>query len=279
VQNLNVVGSSPDSDSGSGSLSLAFVPLANCRFQEAIDPRRAEKTIHLLKSEGILRNPISGCHLDGAAWTAWDGANRTVALKHLGFRSTLIQNIPPENISAGTWILAVVRPHRLLPSLINRGLIVSACDRLADVDQPSIVGQLRSASGFYLIKRPERLGRVAATQVVTTTLIESTDQAIRRHDSSYWDEHTDTDSPETLVRFSRLMPDEVLSAVAYGEQVGSGVTRWRFARRIVAVNVPLGLLKQSPADLNKHLSEIVQSAAVREYTDSIVQEVAISWIA
>jgi len=76
---------------------------------EVVDPRRVERLVQRLRSDGILKNPPAVVDV-GGKYVVLDGATRVAALRELGIRDVVVQIVDyePPGVELHSWCHVVV---------------------------------------------------------------------------------------------------------------------------------------------------------------------------
>ncbi len=106
-------------------LSLRFVPAKDVALHEETDSARVHRIRAALDNDGVLRNPpIVGKGLTDTPHVVLDGATRTTALKLMGARDILIQEVPyggEDGVQVQAWyhVLPAIAAQRVVNSIEN----------------------------------------------------------------------------------------------------------------------------------------------------------------
>lgn len=110
--------------------NLAFLPVEKLVIHEWHDDQRTPSLIELILASGVFRNPpIVAPLLDNSGrYMVLDGANRTTALKQMGYPHALVQIVHPKDsgLTLLNWNHVV---WGIKPSEIQAGI-----DSIADID-------------------------------------------------------------------------------------------------------------------------------------------------
>ena len=264
---------SPDEESPAHSplTDLRFVRLDEIVGQEGLDPRRADRLAADIERDGRLKHPVYITSFgDEGRFTSFDGHNRIAAFRKLGYRNILGQAIALSNIIPGTWLqVADASINSLLDAVTLRGLSVNSYERNGSAN---VVATVYANKHRYTVcsKRPERL--VHETAIVTQAISMLAKSRVERFPESEISRLVNQVRTCVVVEFPKLEPGDVIAAVARGDQVGAGVTRWQFQNRLLNVDLPTGnWLNDSVEELNALLSRVVSTATTRIYNSEIVE--------
>lgn len=265
-------GESPEEESVHSPLTdLRFVPLDEIVGQEGLDPRRADRLAADIQRDGRLKHPVYISPFgDEGLFTSFDGHNRIEAFRRLGYKNILGQAIALSDIIPGTWLqMADAAVDALLDEVSSRGLSIdcSASNRMSN-----IVATVYAKTSRFVVCGSTRERIVRDTAIVTRAISVVAESRIERFPENDISRLLNQINGGVVVEFPKLDPRDVISAVARGEQVGAGVTRWQFQNRLLNVDLPTGdWLNESVEQLNTMLSRVVSTATTRIYNSEIVE--------
>ncbi|MBC7186057.1 MAG: hypothetical protein H5U38_03380 [Calditrichaeota bacterium] len=255
---------------------LSILPIEDVLFHEEPDEERATLLTAKLEKEGVLRNPPIVADVNGARRRILlDGANRLTALRTLGFRHVLVQEIDlfDPGLVISQWHHAVERLDRSyfqqrlaeIEGLMVNEEPVPEADAIARLQFPDRSHLHLCADGdiFHLVRL---LAQVTSLY----------------HGSAYMDrvsytnlEHLQRNYAEfsALVSFRTFSKDEIVELTTNNVKVPSGITRVLVPKRALFFNLPLEVLARgsSAAELNewlqRHLAEKIRSKSIRFYQE------------
>ncbi|MFO7292533.1 MAG: NAD(P)-dependent oxidoreductase [Actinomycetes bacterium] len=262
-------------------LPVRFVELDRVVPHEATDPRRAEKLASRLEEEQVIRNPTIVAAI-ADRYVVLDGATRTDALRRLGSKHAVVQDVSVEDgLSLETWHHVV----RRLPQEEFLAL-VSGLDgiRLEEVDDGTIqermieYGGICSARtvdgrGFVVYasegaNRFEAVARLAEAYIDAAVVSRTLERDINRLTAWYPD-------MTVLVEYPEFTVEQVLLAARSGTLLPAGVTRFVVPGRVLHLDVPLEMvladrpLEEKNRWLHDHLTEKERSGKIRFYREPV----------
>lgn len=237
---------------------LRIIPLTSLVEQEYNDIQRTQPLAERLRIEGILKNPpIVAPIQDGSGrFVILDGANRTTALKLLGYPHVLVQVVDyddPKVVTLDTWHHVVThmdlgvleRELRAVP-----GLEVLTVDLLA-----ARAGLARREDLAYIVLTDGRV--FAARTVLPRRSVHERNQVLNALVNTYKErcrlQRTTSDHVEdarrtytdftALVVFPNYETAEVMMLAREGELLPPGLTRHVIQGRVLRMNYPLNTLR------------------------------------
>ncbi|HEX7974834.1 MAG TPA: ParB N-terminal domain-containing protein [Anaerolineales bacterium] len=267
--------------------TLTFLPTGMLLIHELHDDQRTRPLILRIRSTGLLRNPpiVSPLQDGSGRYMVLDGANRTTALREMGFPHVLVQVVQPDDpgLSLHNWSHVVweLNPSRFLTGLreIPQIHLVPA----DDATEPSLEGDC----GLALIKTCKGHTYAACTPVKE---LETRAALLRALVDSYKDrarlDRTNTRDVQLLaeiypllsglVVFPQFRIQDLLCLVGQGHMLPAGITRFTISPRALHVNYPLSeLAADKPLDekneaLHQWLQERLARKAVRYYAEATI---------
>ena len=266
--------------------NLTFVPLDKILIHEQHDNSRTRPLVIRIRSSGIFRNPPIVTSLqDGSdSYMVLDGANRTMALRALGFPHVLVQLVEPHDpgLSLQTWnhVVWEMNARRFLENLTNiPGIDVQA------VPTGSVQPSLYEACNLVLVRVANGVtyslntcARDLEERIHMLNLIVNSYQESARLD------RTSTQDVRTLnqiyplfsglVIFPQILIVDVMRLAAAGYLLPSGITRVTISPRALHVDYPLSELEsgdsldEKNARLDQWLKELLARKGVRYYAEA-----------
>ena len=243
--------------------ALRIIPMRSLLLHEEPDPRRARPLERRIASDRRLRSPVIAARdHDPLSHMLLDGANRVDALRRLGARHVLIQEIDlaDEQVVLSTW-------HHVLEGL----------DAARFLDRLAVFAEVRRSKGEFtrggdFIPRhgrgvaccvvlpdkrafavldgatPERRLEVSRHVVAETASASNVDRVsytnlgdLARHYPRF----------SALVCYKGFAKEEVFRLALSGKKFPSGLTRFSVPKRAVALSLPLAFLTQRGSTKNK----------------------------
>lgn len=262
---------------------LRVLPAKDVLPHEDIDPRRIERLARRLHLERRLKNPpIVAPVPDSELYVVLDGANRTMALKHLG-ASHLVTQV----VHYGTPGLVLDTWYHVVSGMEYDEFV----ERLAQIDNLRLI-----PSGLEAAREALATGDAAA-YIVTQDKVEIVcppgeckrdlgllkeivdayvgRAEIYRASNDHW-ELQEPYYPEitALVIFPQLQPVDILAAARSGQCVPSGITRHVIPNRALNANLDIDIMladwsqERKQAWLEDWLMEKMEANAIRYYAES-----------
>jgi hypothetical protein len=266
--------------------TLTFLPLDALIIHERHDDQRSRPLITRMRNSGVFRNPpiVSPLKDSSGRHMVLDGANRTVALKEMGFRHALVQVVQPDHpgLTLQNWnhIIWELSPVRFLSGIHNLPGIRMAPENNPDV-QPNLFGECGlalvcscNAHTYNLCTSAEDLEtRVELLNVIVDSY---KDRARLDRTSSRDVNMLGRIYPQFsgLVIFPNFKIEVVMQLASKGYLLPSGLTRFTISPRALHLNYPLDeLASDAPLEaknerLHKWLEERLKHKQVRYYAES-----------
>lgn len=264
---------------------LRLVEIDSLLLHEEADPARAVPLARRIRSDGFLRNPPIAARDHGAAsHILLDGANRVEALRQLGARFAVIQEVDlaDRQVALTTWhhVLEGLRGHKMV-----RGL--ASCARVAILKgtftrEGDFLPRFGVDVTCYIILPGRETfavlgGRLPANRLNIVTRVAAVAAGASNRDRvSYTNVN---DLARNYPRFSALIcyrafsKQQVLRLAIAGGRFPSGITRFSVPKRALALSVPLGLLTQRGAarakqgKLDQMIRRAIESKKIRFYEE------------
>lgn len=243
---------------------LRVVPLGRLNLHEAHDASRLSLLAGRIREEGVQRHPVIIAPQSGD-YLVLDGAHRVQALKNLGCKFALVQEIEPPEI-AESW-----------------GHLLKIPDR-AKLDEIEDVGLSARGDGHWLAEIEFSEGErvfVRSTRPGSDNEVEGLwglqklypeDGVLHRVDPG---STVELGEDEAIVRYRHFRLEELSEVVRSGAVLPAGITRFRARERILGVRFPLEKLKNGEvegrnADLRTLVEDLWEQNRVRYYGEPIV---------
>lgn len=272
------------SESAGGALpELRIVELAAVTPHEDFDNRRIVTLAERLVREGVLKDPPIVAPMGDGRYVVLDGANRTSALKHLGFRDALVQIVDYRSVALATWHHLVVglsadtirNDLADVPGLLVDTTNLAAAQAALSARDAVAYAQFADGAvvtlhgGTDLIARSELLRRVVSVYNGRADI-----HRVLSFDLASLEGHFE--DVGALVVFPTFGPDDILTLVRGGGALPSGISRHVIPGRALRVNYSMALLAdEAPReDKNRHLGEWIrrkrQANQIRSYEEATV---------
>lgn len=255
-------------------LHLRFVPADEVVLHEETDPARVNRIRASLDNDGVLRNPpIVG------SGVVLDGATRTTALKMMGAKHLLVQQVPyggHQGVELQAW-------YHVLPTQAAKKVIAA----VEGGDHPASVVErttLERASEALRDFRPGQEGRACAAIVRgedDVLLLHpsgpdiSTPHVLRElvglyggsgeiyrivHDDLVSTVRSEAECP-AIVMFPSFSPENIISSAKNADYLPAGITRHIIPGRALNLNISLHLLMASTPleEKNTWLQDVITS--------------------
>jgi hypothetical protein len=244
---------------------LRLLPTEAMVLHEHADEKRVARLESRLRNDGLLKNPPIVVSIPGTdKYVVLDGANRTSAVKRLGYPHLLVQVVDynSERVQLLTWhhLITGRKPDNFLheiakvPGLalqpVALGMARDALrkrDILAYVAMP--VNDAPGGSAVFAVDGMPGTDHhgTQASNALLNALVDTykSDPQVAIHRSSTDDvnELVDYyDDVSGLVVFQAYKPEDIIKLAQAGTKVPTGITRHIISYRALRVNVPVALL-------------------------------------
>jgi len=256
-----------------GIPDLRLVPTEALLLHEHADEKRVTRLEARVKSDGFLKNPPIVSPMPGDDhYVVLDGANRSSAVKRLGYPHILVQVVPytPDHVTLLTWhhLIAGRDPATFLQEISAvEGLTLQplALDVARDaLNQLMILAYIvlpdsyegevplvYAVDGVPGIDNHGAASSTALLNAMVDTYKSDPQVAIHRVGTDELQELSDYyDDISGLIVFPPYKPDDIIRLAQAGTTVPTGITRHIINRRALRVNVPISLLS-SPESLEE----------------------------
>jgi hypothetical protein len=228
--------------------TLAFLPVADLVIHEWHDEQRTPPLIERIRASGVFRNPPIVAPLqDGSGrYMVLDGANRTTALRAMGYPHALVQVVQPddpglrlENWNHVAWGL-------------DPGDFLAGLHAIRDLD-------LVCTTATELVVRVARLNAIVDSYKDRAHL----DRTSARRVGSLVDIYPDLCG---LVVFPHFDVSQVMQLAGAGYRLPAGITRFTVSPRALHLDYPLEALAsdQPLAEKNAALQQWIQESIARK---------------
>lgn len=272
---------------------LRIVPISKILFHEETEASRLRRVAARLEQDGILRHPpIVAGSPRGRRYLLLDGAHRTLGLRELGLKHTLVQIVDYSDrlIELDRWhhLLDSEDPDRLLEAVRSLPGVEVSMHRPAASGSPFFARRGQYAQVILpdrtsLLLNPER-----ETDRDDPRWLDGAAPVLRRLCGLYkergfldrisYDEFdwlvSNYDRYTALVVFPHFEKDEIARVARSREKLPAGITRHLIPKRALRFDLPLWILsrKLSEAELNRRLVEMIlnriQEGRIRFYSES-----------
>lgn len=262
---------------------LRIVELALVVPHEDFDHRRIVALAERLVREEVLKDPPIVAPIGDGRFVVLDGANRTCALKHLGYRDALVQVVDYADVGLSTW-------HHLVVGLSAPELAagLSAVPGLAAADAPLEAAKAalaaRAAAAYVMYDGGPTVtlsggsDLVARCDILRSVVSVYNGRAdihrVRTADLGAIDAHYD--HVGGLFVFPTFTSSDILTLVRQGRALPSGISRHVIPGRALRVNFSMATLADdAPRDeKNRHLVDWIrrkrQANQIRAYDEPTV---------
>jgi phosphoglycerate dehydrogenase-like enzyme len=261
-------------------LPVRFVDLDDVVPHEATDPRRAERLARRIEEDRIVRNPPIVARFDDR-YVVLDGATRTAALRMLGYRHAVVQDVPTDELGLETW-------HHVIrelpaPSLIHQlsalsGIRLEECEPEEAADRVIEYGGLCAilttpgegyvAYGEPGINRFDALAAIADAYISRSVVSRTLERNLERLSAWYPD-------ATALVEYPQFTVEQVLLAAKSGRLLPAGVTRFVVPGRVLRLEISVDhladdrSLEEKNRWLHDHLAEMERRGRIRYYREPV----------
>jgi hypothetical protein len=265
--------------------TLKVIPVGALLLHEEPDPRRLERLKVRIEATGVVRNPLIAAKDHGAAsHILLDGVNRLEALKTLGARYVLVQEVDfdDEHLVLSVWHHAVegLDVSAMFHELASQGAIRDST--LEFTEHGDLIPRF-SGDHVCCIVLPERAGWVVmgggsaeSNLEVLRRVVGLTERAANRDRVSYTnmdDLCVNYHSLSALLCYKAFSKDDLLRLTLEGKHFPSGVTRFSVPKRALEFKVSLSFLREaaSPeakqAELQRMILDKIRGQRIRFYEE------------
>ncbi|CAN5655115.1 bifunctional transcriptional regulator/O-phospho-L-serine synthase SbnI [soil metagenome] len=243
---------------------LRIAPLDRLSLHEAHDSRRLSLLAQRIREEGVQRHPviISPQRDD---YLVLDGAHRVQALKNLGCKFVLAQEIaPPEKAESWGHLLTIPERSKLYEMAGVEVSVETTGPWLAEIEL---------AEGERVLVRAVESGLVGEVEGLWgLQKLYPEGGVVHRVDPGVAVELAED---EAVIRYRPFTPEELVEVVSSGGVLPAGITRFRARERVLGVRFPLekleaGRLEERNAELRSFVEEHWKQNRVRYYGEPVV---------
>ncbi|MBI3943110.1 MAG: ParB N-terminal domain-containing protein [Chloroflexi bacterium] len=263
---------------------LKIVPTESLILHEECEPSRVDRLRIRLQAEGVLKNPpIVAPIPDASQYVVMDGANRVSALKELGIRHVLVQEVhyTDPGVSLTTWnhLVADIDKQDLFQAIRK---IPGIALRRTDLDAARRAWLSRELLA-YIVCRDFDVHAIegGGTLEEDAALLVEMSQVYRGIATIYRVNTDDMrqllpyyDNPAAVIIYPRYEPSDILRLALQNGKVPTGITRHVIPRRALRVNVDIRILaaeeslEQKQVWLETWIKEKLRKKEVRFYQES-----------
>ena len=262
---------------------LQIVDTQSMKPHEDIDQGRSQRLIRALQSQGFLKNPPAVWRIDGDEehYVVLDGANRTMAVRKMGFPHMLVQ-IANEGVEVKNWnhILSEGDLRPLLEKVRRiSGLEVSETDECR-----AAAALAREEAIAYMVLPDGVTWQLGAEGAGIIEKLNRLTEFVKLYEGRFRRERTTTANlnglaalfPDMncLIVYPQFTVNDVVEVASSGHMFPSGLTRFLISPRALRVNFPLAMLAdRSPIEekrkaLEEWIRQRVEQRRVRYYAES-----------
>jgi hypothetical protein len=250
---------------------------------EDIDEGRSHRLIRDLQHEGLLKNPPAVWRVEGETerYVVLDGANRTMAVREMGFPHMLVQ-IANEGVEVMNW--NHVLSHGDLSAMLEKVQRISGVE-VSETDEFRAAAALaREESIAYIVLPDGVTWQLSCDGEGIIERLACLTEFVKQYEGKFRRERTTSASlnelanifPEMncLIVFPQFSVGDVVKAASSGFKFPSGLTRFLISPRALRVNFPLAMLAdKSPIEdkrraLEDWIRQRVEQRMVRFYAES-----------
>jgi hypothetical protein len=264
---------------------IRIIEMDSLLLHEDPDPRRSAALARRLAAEGRLRSPVIAARDHGTvSHILLDGANRVEALRRLGARHVLIQEVDlaDKALVLSTWhhVLEGLDARRLVARLGDAAKVRSGRARFtrdgdfipAYTDDVACLLVLPTKRVFAVLDGASPASRLEVSQrvVAETASASNIDRVSYTNIDDLAANYPDFSA---LICYRGFSKPDVLRLALRGKRFPSGVTRFGVPKRALAVSVPLGLLTRrssaaaKQAKLDAMIRKAIETKRIRFYEE------------
>ncbi len=262
---------------------MQIVDTASMRPHEVIDEGRSQRLIRALQTQGFLKNPPAVLRIEGETecYVVLDGANRTMAVRKMGFPHMLVQ-IANKGVEVKSWN-HILSGGNLRPVLegIRR---ISEVEVSKSDEFRAAAALAREESLAYIVLPDGETWQLGIDGAGISEKLKGLNELVSLYEGRFRRERTTTSNLNGL---SNLYPDmnclivypqfsvsDVVEVASSGVLFPSGLTRFLISSRALRVNFPLAMLAdRSPVEekrkaLEEWIRQRMDQRRVRFYAES-----------
>ena len=243
--------------------SIQIIAMDSLLLHEDPDPTRSGPLAERIAADGCLRNPLIAARDHGTAThLLLDGANRLHALRALGARCVVIQNVDldDEGLVLSTWHHAVEGlSGAAIAKRLRRASGVSVASKVSPIRArltrqhdfiPAFTGDaacsilLPTGAAFAIRTGPSAADRLDAARAVTDAIRDARN-VDRVSYTNLDDLRRNYPHFSALICYRDFAKRDILEFALSGKKCPSGITRFGVPKRAVSLSVPLAFLKDS----------------------------------
>jgi hypothetical protein len=262
---------------------MQIVDTESMQPHEEIDEGRSHRLIRDLQTQGFLKNPPAVWRVEGEAerYVVLDGANRTMAVREMGFPHMLVQ-IANEGVEVRNWNHILSSGD--LSAMLERVRQISGVD-VSETDEFRAAAALaREESIAYMVLPDGVTWQLGSDGAGITEKLTYLTEFVRQYEGKFRRERTTTANlngltnffPDMncLIVFPQFSVSDVIEIASRGHMFPSGLTRFLIPQRALRVNFPLAMLAdRSPIEekrraLEDWIRQRVEQRRVRFYAES-----------
>ena len=262
---------------------MQIVDTDSMQPHEEIDEGRSQRLIRALQTQGFLKNPPAVWQIEGdpERYVVLDGANRTTAVRYMGFPHMLVQ-IANAGVEVRNWN-HILSQGDLAP-LLDRVRRISGLEVTATDEFRAAAALAREESLAYMVLPDGATWQLGIDGAGITEKLTSLTEFVGLYEGSFRRERTTTTSLDglsnlfpdmnCLIIFPQFSVEDVVEATSSGLKFPSGLTRFLISPRALRVNFPLAMLAdRSPVEekrqaLEEWIRQRVDQRRVRYYAES-----------
>ena len=261
-------------------LPVRFVDLDQVVPHEATDPRRTDRLAAQISEDGVVRNPPIVARFEDR-YVVLDGATRTAALRTLGCRHVVVQDVPTDELGLETWhhVIRELPADDLIGALTAvPGVELEECGRDDAADRVIEYGGLcavvtLTGAGYVVQATPgtNRFDALAAIAdaYVGKAVVSRTLERVPERIAAWYPDAT------ALVEYPQFTVEQVLLAARSGRLLPAGVTRFVVPGRVLRLEVTIEQmtgdrsLDEKNRWLHDHLAEKERRGRIRYYREPV----------
>ena len=262
---------------------MQIVDTESMHPHEDIDQGRSHRLIRDLQTQGFLKNPPAVWRVEDEAerYVVLDGANRTMAVREMGFPHMLVQ-IANEGVEVRNW-----------NHILSSGDLDPVLEKVRRISRIEVseTDEFRAAAA---LARGESIAYMVLPDGITLQLniesegvvekLKDLTEFVKTYEGKFRRERTTTanlngltnlfQDMNCLIVFPQFTVDDVVEVTSHGHMFPSGLTRFLISPRALRVNFPLAMLAdRSPVEekrkaLEDWVRQRVEQRRVRYYAES-----------
>lgn len=262
---------------------MQIVDTSSMQSHEDVDEGRAQRLVQALQTQGFLKNPPAVLRIEREPerYVVLDGANRTMAVRKMGFPHMLVQ-IANEGVEVKSWNHILSRGN--LPPLLEKMRRISGVKLSKSDEFRASAALARRESLAYMVLPDGETWQLGMDGGDISERLSRLTEFVRLYEGHFRRERTTTSNlnglsnvyadMNCLIVYPQFSVSDVIEVASSGQLFPSGLTRFLISPRALHINFPLAMLAdRSPVEekrraLEEWIRQRVEQRRVRYYAES-----------